>query len=196
MGLLFFWLSVTGGFVTGCFVTKRFMGLPYRLPLQNPSADPYHISYHPTHCVRQLNTHSAILIILGVFATGSKRSTCVRWTRWRPLPPPRRPHSRSWGRTTLATRCFRSRCLNNNFYYHFYSRSDPKAFAFEFVPLLWIRKQCCGSESGSTCFGASWIRILLSPSKISKKNLDSYCFVTSFWLFVFKNDVTVLSKSN
>jgi hypothetical protein len=25
-----------------------------------------------------------------------------------------------------------------------------------------------------------WIRILLSPSKKSKKNLDSYCFVTSF----------------
>ncbi len=42
--------------------------------------------------------------------------------------------------------------------------------------------QCCGSGSetgsGSTCFWASWI--LLSPSKNSKKNLDSYCFVTSF----------------
>ena len=25
-----------------------------------------------------------------------------------------------------------------------------------------------------------WIRILLSPSKNSNKNLDSYCFVTSF----------------
>ena len=103
------------------------MGLPYRLPLQNPSADPYHISYHPTHCVRQLNTHSAILIILGVFATGSKRSTCVRWTRWRPLPPPRRPHSRSWGRTTLATRCFRSRCF------------------VTFITIFRSGKQCCGS---------------------------------------------------
>ncbi len=53
--------------------------------------------------------------------------------------------------------------------------------------------QCCGSESGSVrsvCFQASWIRIhqseawiriLLSSSKNSKKkNLDSYCFVTSF----------------
>ncbi len=31
------------------------------------------------------------------------------------------------------------------------------------------------------------IRILLSPSKNSKKNLDSYCFfVTSFWLFIFE----------
>jgi hypothetical protein len=40
--------------------------------------------------------------------------------------------------------------------------------------------QCCRSESGSTCFWASWIRILLPPSKNSKKNLDSYCFVTSF----------------
>ncbi len=66
--------------------------------------------------------------------------------------------------------------------------------------------QCCGSESGSigsTCFWASWIRIririhksevwiririlfwiririLLSLSNYSKKNLDFYCFVTSF----------------
>jgi hypothetical protein len=32
-----------------------------------------------------------------------------------------------------------------------------------------------------------WIRIiLLSSSKNSKKNLDSYCFVTSFGLFVFE----------
>ncbi len=51
--------------------------------------------------------------------------------------------------------------------------------------------QCCGC--GSVCFWNSWIRIhqsevliriririLLSPSKNSKKNLDSYCFVTSF----------------
>ncbi len=38
--------------------------------------------------------------------------------------------------------------------------------------------------------------ILLSPSKKRKKNLDSYCFVTSFWLFIFENDVHVPSKSN
>ncbi len=44
-----------------------------------------------------------------------------------------------------------------------------------------VRYQCCGSGSvGSVCFWASWIRILLSSSKNSKKNLDSYCFVTSF----------------
>jgi len=45
--------------------------------------------------------------------------------------------------------------------------------------------QCCGS--GSTCFWASWIRIriLISLRKYSKKNLDFYCFVTSFWLFIF-----------
>jgi hypothetical protein len=30
----------------------------------------------------------------------------------------------------------------------------------------------------------------------SKLNLDSYCFVTSFWLFILKNDVNVLSKRN
>ncbi len=71
------------------------------------------------------------------------------------------------------------------------------------------KRQCCGSESGSTgstCFWASWIRIrihqsevwiririLLSPSKKSKKNLASYCFVPSFWLFIFENDVHVPS---
>jgi hypothetical protein len=45
-----------------------------------------------------------------------------------------------------------------------------------------VKKQCCGSGSGSTCFWASWIRIwiLLTLSKNSKKNLDFYCFVTSF----------------
>ncbi len=31
-----------------------------------------------------------------------------------------------------------------------------------------------------------WIRILLSSSKTSKKNLDSSCFVTSFGLFIFE----------
>ncbi len=30
----------------------------------------------------------------------------------------------------------------------------------------------------------------------SKKNLDSYCFVTCFWLFIFENDVQIPSKSN
>jgi hypothetical protein len=30
------------------------------------------------------------------------------------------------------------------------------------------------------------LRILLSASKNSKKNLDSYCFVTSFGLFIFE----------
>jgi hypothetical protein len=56
--------------------------------------------------------------------------------------------------------------------------------------------------SGSTCFWDSWIRIhqsevwirirsriLLSPSKNSVKNIDSYCFVTSFWLNIFENNV-------
>jgi hypothetical protein len=65
-----------------------------------------------------------------------------------------------------------------------------------------LANQCCGSESGSTgstCFWAFWIRIrihqsevwiriwiLLSPSKKSKKNLYrySYCFATSFCLFL------------
>jgi hypothetical protein len=46
-------------------------------------------------------------------------------------------------------------------------------------------RQCSRSESGygsvgSVCFWASWIRIILSSSKNSKKNLDSYCFLTFF----------------
>ncbi len=46
-----------------------------------------------------------------------------------------------------------------------------------------VRYQCCGSGSvGFVCFRASWIWILLlyRHAKIVKKNLDSYCFLTSF----------------
>ncbi len=39
----------------------------------------------------------------------------------------------------------------------------------------------CGS--GSVCLWTSRIRNLLSSSKNSKENLDSYCFSTSLWLF-------------
>jgi hypothetical protein len=67
--------------------------------------------------------------------------------------------------------------------------------------------QCCGSGSesesgsgstGSTCFWASriWIRILLSSCKNSKKNHDSYYFVTLFDFLSLKNVVNVASKSN
>jgi hypothetical protein len=60
-----------------------------------------------------------------------------------------------------------------------------------------------GSESGSTCFWVSqvwirirlWIRILLSSCKNSKKNLDSYYFVTLFDFLSLKNDVNVPLKS-
>jgi hypothetical protein len=38
--------------------------------------------------------------------------------------------------------------------------------------------------------------ILLWSSKNSKKNLDSYCFVTSLWLFSLNIDVNIASKSN
>jgi hypothetical protein len=67
--------------------------------------------------------------------------------------------------------------------------------------------QCCGSGStGSTCFWASririllsevWIRIriLLSSCKNSKTNLDSYYFVTLFKFLSMKNEVNVPSKS-
>ncbi len=59
--------------------------------------------------------------------------------------------------------------------------------------------QCCGSGSvGSVCFWISWIwiQIFLSSSKNSKKNLDSYCFVTFFDFLSSKNDVNVPSESN
>ncbi len=81
-----------------------------------------------------------------------------------------------------------------------------------------IFKQCCGSGStgsGSTCFWASriririhwsevwiririllWIRILLSSCKNSKKNIDSYYFVTVFDFLSLKNDVNVAWKCN
>ncbi len=80
--------------------------------------------------------------------------------------------------------------------------------------MLFTCRQCCRSGStGSTCFWASWIRIrmhksevwirirlwiriLLSPSKIIKNNLDSFCFVTPFWLFIFESDLNVPSKNN
>jgi hypothetical protein len=41
-----------------------------------------------------------------------------------------------------------------------------------------------------------WIRILLSSCKNSKKNLDSYYFVTLFEFLSLKNDVNVASKSH
>jgi hypothetical protein len=40
--------------------------------------------------------------------------------------------------------------------------------------------------SGSGSLSQVWIHTLLSSSKISKINLDSFCFVTSFGLFIFK----------
>jgi hypothetical protein len=38
--------------------------------------------------------------------------------------------------------------------------------------------------------------VLLSSSKNSKKNIDSYCFVTSTTFFILKNDLNIPSKSN
>ncbi len=40
------------------------------------------------------------------------------------------------------------------------------------------------------------LRILISSSKNSKKNLDSHCFVTFFDFLPLKNNVNVASKSN
>jgi hypothetical protein len=45
-----------------------------------------------------------------------------------------------------------------------------------------------GPPGSGSISAEAWIRIrvLLSSSKNSKKNLDSYCFVTSFLLFFFE----------
>ncbi len=40
------------------------------------------------------------------------------------------------------------------------------------------------------------IRILLTSSKNTKKNLDFHCFVTSYEFLSLKNDVNVTTKSN
>ncbi len=50
-----------------------------------------------------------------------------------------------------------------------------------------------GAAPDSAPYG---IWILISSIKNGKKTLDSYCVVTSLWLFIFKNDVNVPSKSN
>jgi hypothetical protein len=71
----------------------------------------------------------------------------------------------------------------------------------EFIQVGTSVAQCCGSgyesgSDGSICFWASRIPILLSSNNYSKKNFDSYCFVTSFWLFIFKKMMKIPSKSN
>jgi hypothetical protein len=56
--------------------------------------------------------------------------------------------------------------------------------------------QCWGSGAlvGIRMCWASRIRILLSSSKNSKKNLDFYCFETSLWLFIFEDCLNVSRK--
>jgi hypothetical protein len=78
----------------------------------------------------------------------------------------------------------------------------PSVFSVSLAPVtLRIKSiwwcQCSGSGStGSTCFWASRIRILLSSCKNLKKNLDSFYFVTLLDFLSLKNDVNVPSKSN
>ncbi len=72
-----------------------------------------------------------------------------------------------------------------------FSSSRPYGFIMQGWENL-NHEQCCGS--GSTCFWASWI--LLSLSKNKKKNLNFYCFVTSFLLLIFVKWCKVPSKSN
>ncbi len=89
-----------------------------------------------------------------------------------------------------------------------FPRLEARASFLGLDKLLISRYQCSGSGStGSTCFWASrirnhlsqvWIRlrIRLSSCKNSKKNLDSFYFVTLFDFLSLKNDVNVSSKSN
>ncbi len=61
---------------------------------------------------------------------------------------------------------------------------------FWYLYCIKITELLCQQSSIAGCFillrAVLRIRILLSPSKNSKKNLDSYCFVTSFWLFFIR----------
>ena len=57
-------------------------------------------------------------------------------------------------------------------------------FVLTFGAGVWWN-QCWGSESGSTCFWASWIRIRILLSLSKKKNLDFNCFVTFFYFLKF-----------
>ncbi len=54
-----------------------------------------------------------------------------------------------------------------------------------------IRRKISKENTGS------WIRlrILLSPRKNNKKNLDSYCFLTSLWLFILEKWCFVASTN-
>jgi hypothetical protein len=68
-------------------------------------------------------------------------------------------------------------------------------------PASYVFRQSSGSESGygttgSTCFLAYWIRILLSLCKNDYKNLEFYYFVTLVDFLSLKNNVNVPSKSN
>ncbi len=76
--------------------------------------------------------------------------------------------------------------------------NEPRPPRWEASTLENSHSSSLSGSTGSTCFWASriqirvhlsevWIRIriLLSSSRNSKKNLDFYCFVTSFWLFIF-----------
>ncbi len=60
--------------------------------------------------------------------------------------------------------------------------------------------QCSGSGSvGFICFGPPGSWSFYYQAKIFLKNLDSYCFVTSLWIFIFEKLYTcshVLSKIN
>jgi hypothetical protein len=88
---------------------------------------------------------------------------------------------------------------------HQSDKPDPDPHKSDTNPQHWLcfylsSSQCCGSGSdsgstGSTSFWASRFRLLLSSCKNSKKNLDSYYFVTVFDFSSLKNDVNVPSKS-
>jgi hypothetical protein len=64
---------------------------------------------------------------------------------------------------------------------------------YQFCGSGYIRQRY-GSGSGS---GSGSGFFYHQAKRVSKKNLDFYCFVsvTSFWLFIFENDLQVPSKS-
>ncbi len=145
------------------------------------------------------------------FSEKDSRGTCL--VTQGPLPPSSQHHD--------SIACCRDGILGDQFNkrLEFLRHAIHSPFYWQILQTSILcsgsNNQCCGSGSGSTCFGASririhqsevwiririllWIRIriLLSSCKNSKKNLDSSYFVTLFEFLSFKNYVNVASQSH
>jgi hypothetical protein len=90
-----------------------------------------------------------------------------------------------------------SQCCVREFFTHFPSVADPDpTTGSTFFLASRIRIRIHLSEVWIRILLWIRIRILLSSCKNSKKNLDSYHFVTLFEFLSLKNDVNAASKSH